>query len=128
VRNLTGVQLLNLQVMFPRSTQYSADQFTLWRTYLQNAGLVKQPLITASLQLLPQEIGPLQQRHIVRMFKVGLTYDPGFTVGAAAIVRNRILVDAQHPVTRCGQVVEGCATDTAAANNYDIVAGHVSFS
>ena len=67
---------------------------------VEAAGLRHQVAAGVGLQLLPQLVGPPQQRHVGRVLEVGLPDDPRPAVAGSLVVRRAEALQAEHPRPR----------------------------
>src|SRR5690242_2727098 len=85
---------------------------------------MKEPPASSVLQLMPQPVTFLQQRHVARVLEVGLTDHARAPVRAAAIMRRTETIDPQHPQPARRQLKERGATHAANTKHNCVVTSH----
>src|SRR4051794_32997709 len=74
------------------------------------------------LQLVPACVGPVQERHIVGVFVIGLANDARVAVRAAAVVAQRKLFQPEHAAAAAGKLERRRGAHAADAEDDDLVA------
>jgi PadR family transcriptional regulator, regulatory protein PadR len=98
---------------------------TAWIADHQAACDLQQRTAGIALQLFPKLVGTLNQRHVRRVFVIGLPDDTRVTMRGAPVVRGSELLQAKDAQTAPGQMIRGSTAHTA-ETDHDCVESHAS--
>jgi hypothetical protein len=84
----------------------------------------RQQRLAARAQLVPQLVGPPEQRHVAGALEVGLPHDAGLAVAGAVRMPSRVLVQAEHALAPGGEVRGGGAAEPAEPGDDHVVRRH----
>ena len=120
--DLGGVEQFVRQVPFPGRTQTARDGQAVRGADEQAAGHPVHVAPAVGGEFLPQLVGAQQQRHVGRVLEIGLPDDPGSAMAGALVVGRGELLQAEDPLSACGQVVGGRAAHPTEPDDDDVVA------
>src|SRR6185436_674275 len=130
-RRLRRREYLVRQSVLANASQRACHHHPVWRTDHQPTGDLHESCTALLLQLAPQLVSTLNQRHVERMLEVGLANYPAVAVRGAERVTGTKLLDPKgtDPIPR--QMVEGRRAHGPESDHDRVVASlssHLSLS
>ena len=123
------VEHLVLDVVELRRLERPAERGPILRAALERAGGDEQPLAGIGLEVVPELVGPPQERHVRRMLVVGQPDDPGQPVRRAELVEEVELLQPEYPPPAARQVIGRCGPHPAEADDDRVIpVGHAATS
>jgi len=102
----------------------TGDHGAVTRPRHHEPGFHQQPAAGAGLEVAPQSVGPLQERHVVGVLEVREPDEPRLAVRAALVVGDGKAVEAEHTLAARCEVTGGSTADAAEANDDNVECAH----
>lgn len=118
-----GVEHLVVEAVFGDGLEDRGHLVVIGRTHQQAAGQAAQFAAGLLLELLPQGVGVLEQRHVPRILEVGAAEDAGLATGRTAVVARGVAVVADDLDSAGGQAPGGLAAHRSDTDDGDALAG-----
>jgi hypothetical protein len=122
--HLGGGEIVMSQAMRAGGGEDAPDQRAVRRADGQPAGDSQEPPAAGRLEIAPEDVGALDQGHVLGRFEVGLTDGSRSAVGGTPGVARLVRIQPEHPSPALGDMKGRGAAHRAEAEDDDVIRRH----